>query len=172
MDHLDKLNLERIIKENNVEDCTSEIRSKKHSLLIKADVERMIHLKKTHVHDNTNNSNSLDEVITRECSFLFMNYTDIFNKLKKDELNVNTLFEFLSVLKTIEDGELNQHEGAYKIGKLLKKLYIDSALVHAKRLDEKKSLDKSDELSKKDQLPDPKDISWTNYKRSKTLNSK
>ena len=157
MNQTDKLNLERIIKENNVVDCTDEIRAKKHSFLIKADVERMLHLKKTH-----GNSRSLEEVIDRECSFLFMNYTDIFNKLKKDELNVNTLFEFLKVLKTIEDGDLNQHEGAYKIGKLLKKLYIDSALVHAKRLDEKNSSDKSSESTDK---PEVKDISWNKYKK-------
>jgi hypothetical protein len=81
-------------------------------------------------------------------------------------LNVNTLFEFLSVLKTIEDGDLNQHEGAYKIGKLLKKLYIDSALVHAKRLDEKNSSDKTatGSTEKLQQLPEAKDISWSTYK--------
>ena len=159
MDKRDKLNLERIIKENNVEDCTEEIRSKKHSSLIKADVDKMIHLKKTHIDLGT-----LDELIHSQCSFLFMNYTDIFNKLKKDELNVDTLFEFLEVLKTIEDGGLNQHEGAYKIGKLLKKLYIDSALVHAKRLDDKTS--SSDNSSEKhQQLPEVKDISWTTYKK-------
>jgi hypothetical protein len=161
MNQTDKLNLERIIKENNVEDCTNEIRAKKHSSLIKADVDRMLHLKKTH-----GDNGSLDEVIDLQCSFLFTNYTDIFNKLKKDELNVNTLFEFLSVLKTIEDGDLNQHEGAYKIGKLLKKLYIDSALVHAKRLDEKNSSDKTatGSTEKLQQLPEAKDISWSTYK--------
>jgi transcriptional regulator with AAA-type ATPase domain len=161
MNQTDKLNLERIIKENNVEDCTNEIRAKKHSSLIKSDVDRMLHLKKTH-----GNIGSLDEMIDRECSFLFMNYTDIFNKLKKDELNVCTLFEFLEVLKTIEDGELNQHEGAYKIGKLLKKLYIDSALVHAKRLDEKSSSDKTTGSTETEHLPDAKDISWKNYKKT------
>lgn len=158
MNQRDKLNLERIIKENNVEDCTNEIRAKKHSLLIKSDVDRMLHLKKTH--GNTSSA-ALDELIDRECSFLFMNYTDIFNKLKKDELNVNTLFEFLEVLKSIEDGELNQHEGAYKIGKLLKKLYIDSALVHAKRLDEKTAA----AATENSVLPEAKDISWSNYKK-------
>ncbi len=160
MNQTDKLNLERLIKENNVEDCTNEIRSKKHSSLIKADVERMIFLKKTY----DANSKSLYEMIDLQCSFLFKNYTDIFNKLKKDELNVDTLFEFLSVLKSIEDGLLNQHEGAYKVGQLLKKLYIDSALIHAKRLDEKSASDKNNE-SKETILPEAKSISWGEYKK-------
>lgn len=165
MNQTDKLNLQRLIKENNVQDCTDEIRAKRHSPLIKADVERMLYLKKTHG-DNSN------DMIDRECSFLFNNYTDIFNKLKKDELNVNTLFEFLSVLKSIEDSELNQHEGAYKVGQLLKKLYIDSALVHAKRLDEKNASDKSNE-SKETALPEAKHISWNEYKKwSNYKNSK
>jgi len=160
MNQTDKLNLERIIKENNVVDCTDEIRSKKHSSLIRADVDRMLHLKKTH------DKSGLDELIDLQCPFLFMNYTDIFNKLKKDELNVNTLYEFLDVLKTIEDGVLNQHEGAYKIGNLLKKLYIDSALVYAKKLDDKSSSEKSTGADK-ERLPEAKDISWTTYKKTR-----
>ena len=165
MNQIDKLNLERLIKENNVEDCTNEIRAKKHSPLIKADVERMLHLKKTY--DANSTSMSLNEMIDMQCSFLFKNYTDIFNKLKKDELNVNTLFEFLTVLKSIEDGELNQHEGAYRVGNLLKKLYIDSALVHAKRLDEKNASEKNTE-NKDSVLPEAKNISWNDYKKTKS----
>jgi len=164
MNKTDRLNLERLIKENNVEDCTDEIRNKRHSPLIKADVERMISLKKTYGND----VKTMNELIDLQCSFLFMNYTDIFNKLKKDELNVNTLFEFLSVLKSIEDGELNQHEGAYKVGNLLKKLYIDSALVHAKRIDEKIASEKGSE-SKETVLPEEKNVSWSEYKKSGLL---
>lgn len=164
MNKTDRLNLERLIKENNVEDCTDEIRNKRHSPLIKADVERMISLKKTYGND----VKTMNELIDLQCSFLFMNYTDIFNKLKKHELNVNTLFEFLSVLKSIEDGELNQHEGAYKVGNLLKKLYIDSALVHAKRIDEKIASEKGSE-SKETVLPEEKNVSWSEYKKSGLL---
>ena len=164
MNKTDRLNLERLIKENNVEDCTDEIRNKRHSPLIKADVERMMSIKKSYGHD----VKTMNELIDLQCSFLFMNYTDIFNKLKKDELNVNTLFEFLSVLKSIEDGELNQHEGAYKVGNLLKKLYIDSALVHAKRIDEKIASEKGAE-TKEMVLPEEKNVSWSEYKKSGLL---
>ena len=41
----ERLNLERMIAENNVEDCTDDIRNKKHSDLIKNDVQAFIDLK-------------------------------------------------------------------------------------------------------------------------------
>ena len=38
------------------------------------------------------------------------------------------LDKFLEILKQIEDGDIDQHEGSYIVGSLLKELYIDSAL--------------------------------------------
>jgi len=46
MDHTDKLNLTKMIDANNVEDCTKEIREKKHSDLIRNDVTCLLSLKK------------------------------------------------------------------------------------------------------------------------------
>ena len=40
MDTLDRLNLNKMIDANNVQDCTNEIREKKHSDLLRADVSR------------------------------------------------------------------------------------------------------------------------------------
>ena len=53
------------------------------------------------------NDAKLDEMVVSQCNFLFTNYTDIFNKVKKDEIKMETLFEFLNVLKSIEDGKSN-----------------------------------------------------------------
>jgi hypothetical protein len=36
--------------------------------------------------------------------------------------------DFLSTLKQIENGELDQHNASVKAGKILKELYIDSTL--------------------------------------------
>ena len=57
-----------------------------------------------------------------------LDYTDIYNKIRKDELDLSILNRFLNVLRNIEDGELDQHEGAFVVGTLLKELYVDSAL--------------------------------------------
>jgi hypothetical protein len=132
MDQNDRLNLKKMIETNEVEDCTNQIRSKKHSQYIKNDVLQMIKLKKEYDYLD---KEKFDEMIVSQCNFLFTNYTDIFNKIKKDEINLETLFEFLNILKTIEDGKLDQHEGAFEVGKILKKMYIDSAIMKSEKLD-------------------------------------
>jgi hypothetical protein len=70
-----------------------------------------------------------------ECNFLFTYYTDIYNKIRKDEIDLNILFKAFDVLKDIEDGKIDQHEGAFKFGTLLKEIYVDSALKKAEKLD-------------------------------------
>ena len=59
---------------------------------------------------------------------------DIYNKIRKDEIDMTILLKFLDVLKKIEDNELDQHEGSFEVGKLLKELYVDSALRKAEKL--------------------------------------
>jgi hypothetical protein len=68
----------------------------------------------------------------REASFLYKNYTTLFNRLLRDRLDIQILFTFLGVLKEIEDGKLDQHEASYKIGMLLKQMYIDPILEELK----------------------------------------
>ena len=43
-----------------------------------------------------------------------------------------------SFLQAIEEGEIDQHEGSYEVGKLLKELYIDSALRRETKRDKKR----------------------------------
>ncbi len=132
MDQTDRLNLKKMIQTNDVEDCTTQIRSKKHSQLIKKDVLHLIRLKNEYGHLD---HDKFDDMVVSQCNFIFSNYTDIFNKVKKDEINLETLFEFLTILKSIEDGKLDQHEGAFEVGKILKKMYIDSAIMKSEKLD-------------------------------------
>jgi len=51
---------------------------------------------------------------------------------------LNILGNFVEVLRRIEDGEIDQHQGSYEIGVLLKRLYIDSALKKDKSKDKDK----------------------------------
>ena len=122
----ERLKLKEMIKQNNVTDYTDKIRELKHSSLLKKDIETLLKLKETHKDDNN--------LLSQECSFLFMYYTDIFNKIKKDEIDISILYKFLTVLKKIEDKEIDQHEGSYEVGVLLKSIYVDSALKKAEKL--------------------------------------
>lgn len=155
MDSRQKLELNKMIKAHNVEDMTNNIREKKHSDKIKIDVDNMIRLKKEYEEMGITDS-SIDKIIENQCNFLFTNYTDIYNRLKKNELDINILNKFLKILKQIEDGKIDQHEGAFFIGKYLKEIYIDSALKRGQKLDEK--------YNTKSNSSSPKNISWTQFK--------
>ena len=71
-----------------------------------------------------------------ECSFLFTYYTDIYNKIRKDELDLSKLFMAFDILQEVEDGKLDQNEGAFKFSTIMTKLYKDSALKKAEKLNE------------------------------------
>jgi hypothetical protein len=154
MDEKQKLQLQNMIKVNNVEDQTDLIRTLKHSQILRNEVNNMIMIKAKYRGD--------DEQIYNECinesNFLFTYYTDIFNKIRKDEIDINIFNKFLDVLRQIEDGELDQHEGSFAVGTLLKELYIDSALKKAEKLDE---------LSEKPIEPKKAEvnISWKQFKK-------
>lgn len=158
MDTLDRLNLNKMIDANNVQDCTNEIREKKHSKFIRDDVTRLMTLKQKYSRLVQSNPTQFDAMCVSQCSFLFNNYMEIYNKIKKDELNLKILHQLLDVLKKIEDSQLDQHTGAFEVGKLLKTMYIDSALLKAERID-KKTGEKTT-VSK----PKEKKITWAEYK--------
>ena len=153
-----RLNLQNIMNENNIEDNTNNIKSSKHSSLIKTDVNHLVFIKKKHKILEKNNPEDFDKMCINECQFLFNNYTDIFNKVKKDIIDLNILDYFLKTLKKIEDGEIDQNEGSYLVGDLLKKIYVDSALRREKQLDEKNN------TSCKKRPIKEKNISYIQYK--------
>jgi hypothetical protein len=68
----------------------------------------------------------------------------------------------LAVIKMIEDKQVDQHEGSVLVGKILKELYVDSAL---KRCD---NLDKANEQTNdSSESKEPKPISWSEWKQNK-----
>ena len=93
-----------------------------------------------------------------DCNFLFTYYTDIYNKIRKDEIDLKILFQFLDVLSKIEEGKIDQHEGSFEVGTLLKKIYVDSALRKAEKLNAE--TDKVEPEYKGPQV----DISWKQFK--------
>ena len=161
MDPLEKLNLSKMINANNVQDCTDDIRQKKHSQLIRDDVTRLMTLKTKYKRLAESNPSQFDTMCVSQCSFLFNHYMDIFNKVKKDEMNLQTLHQLLDVLKKIEDSELDQHAGAFEVGKLLKSMYIDSALLKAEKIDKKTGKKMEGSASK---AVKEKKITWAEYK--------
>lgn len=152
MNEEEKLLLQEMCVANNVEDQTKNIRSLKHSPLLKADIQKLLELMK-----ETIDPKELHIEAMMECNFIFTYYTDIYNKIRKEEINLETLFHFLKILEKIEKGEIDQHEGSFEVGTILKKMYVDSALLKAKKLDEKYDTDPV--------MIVPKEMSWKDFKR-------
>jgi predicted TPR repeat methyltransferase len=134
IDEKTRLNLQRMMKDNDVTENTDQIRQLKHSKLIRHDVKHMRELKKKYMRMS---SDQFRQIATTQCNFLFNNYTNIFNRLLASELDYNIMYQFLDVLQAIEEGRIDQHQGSFQIGTLLKKLYIDSALKREEHLNER-----------------------------------
>jgi len=142
MDEKQRLHLQKMISANNVEDQTESIRRLKHSTILRNDLNNMVLIKAKY----RNDPEKIHLECMNECNFLFTYYTDIYNKVRKDEIDIHILHQFLDVLKQIEDGKLDQHEGSFKVGTLLKKIYVDSALKKAEKLEEQNKESKQEEL--------------------------
>lgn len=154
MNQHEKLQLQKLIAANDSVDTTEEIRKLKHSIKIKNDVERLYHLKIQYYQLLRDDKNKFDEIAIQQCSFLYTNYTDIYHKMVNGNLNMKIFEQFLNVLHDIENGDIDQHEGSYKIGTLLKNIYIDSALSESSKRDEEKPLRNSG-----------KTMSWREFKQ-------
>lgn len=124
----ERLKLDEMIKAYNTEDTTSKIRELKHSQKIREDVGRMEALKRQYNRMKQNEPKKFRSICETRCSFLYSSYTQLFNKLIKDHLDLRILSQFLHILSQIEDGSIDQHVASYQVGSILKQLYIDSAM--------------------------------------------
>ena len=159
-----KIDLHNMIKANDTEDFTEDIRKKKQSKLIHDDIKHMVYLKKNYQRLSKSNPNEFDNICIKQCNFLFNNYTDIYNKVKNDTLNLTIMEKFLSVLKKIEDGNIDQHEGSYLVGQYLKQLYIDSAIKNQEKINNQSNKKK---VMKKP-IVNEKKISYKEFKQMNT----
>ena len=170
---MDRLQLEKMIQANDAADNTSQIRELRHSMRIHDDVSTLLNLKRDYARLAKTHPEQFDMMCVNRCGFLFNTYTDIFNKVKKDEIDLTILGQLLGVLKMIEDGKVGQHEASVEVGTLLKQIYIDSALKKSEKLDKLHSGSESSGSgsSGSESLPAPKKVSWKQYKATHPQNN-
>lgn len=155
----ERLNLKKMVNEMGGINNTENIRKIKHSVLIRDDIRKLDTLRNNEQELFNNDFESFLIKCKEECSFLYNNYTDIFHRIIKNELDLTIMTKFLTVLKLIEDGKLDQNEGSAMVGKILKELYLDSAIKHAD------NLNKNNEPEPEEQETSIKEnISWKEYK--------
>jgi hypothetical protein len=155
----ERLNLRQLINETECENNTESIRKLKHSTHIRDCIRTLDRLKNSQAILKKENPDKFRELCQIEAKFLYDNYTDIFNKVLRDELDFRIMSKLLIVLKLIEDEKVDQHEGSVMIGKILKELYIDSAIKQSA------NRDAEEEANRVPDIP-PKNVSWKQYKLS------
>lgn len=147
--------LDEIIKKNNVQDNTEKIQTLKHSKLIRQAVAQIRNVKRR---VKTKDFKVLDRECMKHCGFLFTHYPNIYNKLLKDEIDIQILYTFLDSLQEIEDGKKTQHEASYDIGMLLRKLYVEKKVdIHSDPNKPKKNKTRQQASAKK--------ISYEDFKK-------
>jgi len=161
MNNNDRLNLKKLINETECENNTDNIRQLKHSSLIRNDIMKLQKLKQKHARVRKSDPEQFINICHTECTFLYNNYMDIFHKVCKDELDLNIMGKLLDVLKQIEDGKVDQHEGSVMVGTILKELYVDSALKCSKNIES--TIEPTPEIV----YAEEKTISWKQYKQMK-----
>lgn len=128
----------------------------------------MIQLKRDYGRLAKSNPKQFDALCVSRCAFLFTYYTDLYNRLKSGEIDLNLLTQMIRVLREIEDGKLDQHEGSFKVGTILKRIYVDSALKRSENLEaeqaakEKRVATKAAKTSRP-AIPEKK-LTWAEFK--------
>jgi len=158
----ERLNLQKLVSEMDSVDNTSHIRKVKHSIVLRDEIRKFDTFKQKNVDIQLNDPAKYNDMCKAETPFLFNNYTDIFNRLVKDELDLEIMTKLLIVLKLIEDGKVDQNEGSVMVGKVLKELYVDSALKQADHLDQQNKVVVEPQT-------ETKPISWKEYKQTKGM---
>ncbi len=156
MNDNEKYQLKQMIEQNKVIDNTHVLRDLKHSSEIRSCISKMLTLKETHRELLQKDKPKFEELILKDCGFLFFNYMQLYNTILKENLDMNIMNQLLTTLSKIENGECDQHEGSYEVGKLLKTIYIDGTLQDIKRRDEENKV----------VYKEPKTIQWSEYKKN------
>lgn len=153
----ENLPLKSLLDQSNYVNHTETIRRLKHSILIRDDIRKLDSFKKKNALLWESNQQQYLESCVEECPFLYNNYMDIFHKMIKDELDMTLMHKLLVILKLIEDGAVDQYDGSVMVGKVLKEIYIDSAVRRGDNLDKVYEAEKP-------VLIEGEQISWKQYK--------
>lgn len=163
MNSQERLDLKRLINSQDYVDNTEGIRRVKHSDLLKAEIQKMELLKTQHAEARENAPKSFETLCMQQCSFLYNSYMDIFNRLLKDELDLGLMSQALVTLKKIEDGEIDQQEGSVLMGKILHRVFVESAMKKSEHLDAAAAAAAADTTGLENQNHG-KTVSWKEFK--------
>jgi hypothetical protein len=160
----ERLNLKKMLDQNkDYVDHTVDIRRVKHSGLLLDSLRDIEKLKRSNKELKATNYQAFEELCREAAPLMYKLYTDLFHKLVKDELNLVILIKLISVLELIEQERIDQNEGSAMVGKMLKEMYVDSAIRRGENLD--KEREEREANSAEDVKREPaKDIRWRQWR--------
>ena len=160
----ERLNLKKMVSQSqDYVDHTEEIRRLKHSGLLLDGMRDIEKLKRANRDVQSSDPTRFEEMCREAAPLLYDLYRDIFRKLVKDEINLVIMVKLIRVLELIEQGQINQNEGSVMVGKVLKDLFVDSAVREGERLDRERGQPQENATAPREPA---KQISWLQYKAS------
>jgi hypothetical protein len=115
----------------NYEDNTSGIREAKHSSPLLADIRRMAKLRTRHADLKEKSMDDYLVIFQRECKYIYTQFPDVFDRVVRNDMNLDVFEKIIMILKMIEDGKVNQSEASALVGKLSQKLFFQKEAVEA-----------------------------------------
>lgn len=155
----EQFELQKLLGKSDAEDNTLLIRQEQHSELLLNDIRTIEQLKRSETLLRQTDVEEFKILCQTKAHFMYSRFTSLFNKLVDDELNLVILIKMIQVLKMIEHGDVDQHEGSVIVGKYLKELFVDSAIRRGEKIDEQYA-------AEKEPMNTGKTISWKEYKAS------
>ena len=132
-DTIDKIKLKQDNEKMGGIDNTELIRNQKMGSTFEKEVAIMNKI--LNKYKNKNKYELVREKCINECPILFEHNTLLFNKIIKQEIDLDLLTEFINIMKEIENGICDYNSACVKISEILKCIYIDSALKKSDKLD-------------------------------------
>ena len=155
---IQSLNMKSLMNSEDYVNNTERIRELKHSEKILEDIGKLCRIKKDHFHMKMVEEEKFNHLCETSAPFLFSNYTDLFRKVMKDELDMKMMVNFIGILKQIEEGQLDQYDASVKVGTILREIYVDSAMRRGDNLDK-------EHATEAPTFVEPASISWNEYKQ-------
>ena len=151
------LDIKALMESDDYVNNTDRIRELKHSENILEEIGKLCDIRKKHPNMRMMDELGYNELCQKTTPFLYNHYTDIFNKVIKDELNMEMMVRFIFILKQIEEGVIDQYDASVKVGTILKEMYVDSAMRRGDNLDK---LHESEAPT----FVEPVKMSWSEFK--------
>ena len=111
--------LNDIIKEHNIENKTDYVVNNKKASIIRKEFNSLVKIKNIHGHNKLN----LSKV---QAPYMYKNYKSIFDKIIKEDFNIELFKDLIDILEKIENKKIDLHEGSFLFGKKLKSIFVDN----------------------------------------------